>query len=112
MNVQELLEQQYGVKTVYETNPLVPQLEASPVITRFLPYNPRRLSFVLVNLSAVYICVGPDSNVSLTRGIYLVPNGGTLSMVWTEDFEMPTFEWYGLANGAAAEIYVLEVLTQ
>lgn len=110
MNVQELLEKQFGVKSTYNENPEVNQIAAT--LTKFLSYNPRRISFVLINLSAVFITVAPDADVSLTRGIYLVPNGGTLSMSWTEDFEMPAMEWYGIANGAAADIYVLEVLTQ
>ncbi|MBA7567118.1 hypothetical protein ES708_08818 [subsurface metagenome] len=33
-------------------------------------------------------------------------------MVWTEDFEMPAMEWFGIADGAAADIYCLEVITQ
>lgn len=110
MNVHELLEKQFGVSSIYDVNPEVPQLEIT--ITRFLPYNPRRLSFVLVNLGATEIVVGPDSSVTLEKGIHLVAAGGTLSMVWTEDFEMPTFEWYGIAKTAACKIYVLEVLTQ
>jgi len=110
MDVQGLLEKQYGVKSTYDENPEVDQLQITK--TKFLSYNPRRISFVLINLSAVFVTVAPDSEVSLTRGIYLVPNGGTLSMIWTEDFEMPAMEWYGIANGAAADIYCLEVLTQ
>lgn len=110
MNVSDLLEKQFGVKTTYETNPLVDQAEIT--VTRILPYNPRRVSFVLINLGDVYITVGPTSDIGLRKGIYLVPNGGTLSMVWTEDFEMPCMEWYALANGAPSEIYVMEVLTQ
>ena len=115
MNVQDLLEQQYGVKSTYNENPEVSQLAASPTKTKFLSYNPRRISFVLINLSAVSILVAPDVDVAIVpnkRGIYLVPNGGTLSMVWTEDFEMPAMEWYGIADGGVAEIYCLEVLTQ
>ena len=110
MNVQELLEREYKVKTVYDVNPEVNAVATAK--TKILSYNPRRVSFVLINLGANYICVAPDSNVSLTRGIYLVPQGGTLSMVWTEDFEMPTFEWYAIADTNPCNIYVLEVLTQ
>ena len=110
MNVQDLLERQYGVKTTYNENPEVDQVAVTK--TKVLSYNPRRVSFVLINLGGVFISIAPDSKVSLTRGIYLVPNGGTLSMVWTEDFEMPAMEWYAIANGAAADIYVLEVITQ
>ena len=110
MNVHELLEKQFGVKTTYQVNPEVNQIAVTK--TKILSYSPRRLSFVLINLSTVFVTITPDSDVTLIRGIYLVPNGGTLSMSWTEDFEMPTMEWYGIANGAAADIYVLEVITQ
>lgn len=110
MNVSELLDKVYGTKTTYDKNPERDDILVTKV--RFLDYNPRRLSFVLINLGDYPVSVGPDSDITLTRGIYLVPHGGTLSMVWTEDFEMPTLEWYGIADGGTSEIYVLEVLTQ
>ncbi len=109
MTVAELLENQYGVKTTYNVNPEVDQVAVTK--TRILDGNPRRVSFILINMGSVFITVSPDADVSLTKGIYLVPNGGSLSMVWTEDFEMPTMEWYAMANGAASEIFVMEVLT-
>ncbi len=108
MNVADLLEKQYGVKTTYNVNPLVNQVAATK--TRVLDMNPRRVSFALINLGVVFITLSPDPDVSLTRGIYLVPNGGTLGMVWTEDFEMTTMEYFAIANGAASDIYVLETL--
>lgn len=110
MNVSDLLEAQFGIKTVHSVNPEVDQVAIT--LTKIMSYNPRRASFVLVNLGANFITVAPDSNVSLTRGIYLVPNGGTLSMIWNEDFELPTFEWYAIADTAACDIYILEVLTK
>ena len=109
MNVADLLEKQFGIKSTYNVNPEVDQVAVTK--TRILDGNPRRVSFILVNLGAVFITVSPNADVSLTKGIYLVPNGGTLSMVWTEDFEMPTMEWYAIANGANSEIFVMEVLT-
>ena len=115
MNVQDLLEKQFGVKSTYNVNPETTSIAASPVKTKFLSYNPRRISFVFINLSAVAVLVAPDVNVAIApnkRGIYLVPNGGTLSMVWTEDFEMPAMEWFGIADGAAADVFCLEVMTQ
>ncbi len=115
MNVQDLLEKQFGVKSTYNVNPETATIAASPVKTKFLSYNPRRISFVMINLSAVIILVAPDVNVAIApkkRGIYLVPNGGTLSMVWTEDFEMPAMEWFAIADGAAADVFCLEVITQ
>ena len=110
MNVVELLERVYGVKTTHSINPEVAQVETT--LTKILSFNPKRVSFILINLGANFLTVAPDPLVSATRGIYLVPNGGTLSMVWTEDFEMPTFEWFGIADTAACEIFVMEVLTQ
>ncbi|MBW8036358.1 MAG: hypothetical protein FVQ79_12190 [Planctomycetes bacterium] len=110
MNVSELIEQQFNVKTVYDINPEVSAVQITK--TKVLSYNPRRVSFVLINLGSDHLLVAPDAKVSLTRGIYLVPNGGTLSMVWTEDFEMPTFEWYAIADTNPCNIMVMEVLTQ
>lgn len=110
MNVAELLEREYGVKTVYNINPEVAQVATS--VTKVLNFNPRRVAFILVNLGANILHVAPEGDVSSSKGIYLVANGGTLTMVWTEDFEMPTFEWYAIATTSANNIFVLEVLLQ
>ena len=112
MNVVELLEREYGVKTTYRLNPETDTVALKPDITKVLSYNPRRIAFILVNLGTGIIHVSPQGDVSNEKGIYLVANGGTLTMVWTEDFEMPTFEWYAIADTIACKVYILEVLLQ
>lgn len=110
MNVAELLEREFKVKTTYNINPEVDAIETT--ITKVLSYNPRRIGFILVNLGANFVTISPNADVSLTKGIYLVANGGTFSAVWNEDFELPTLQWFGIADTAAADLFILEVLTE
>jgi len=109
MNVSELIEREYNTKTTYNINPEVAKVETT--VTKIFSYNPRRLSFTVVNLGDNNIVVAPDSGVTLTRGIFLVKNGGTMNMIWNEDFEMSCFEWYAIADTAACEIFAMEVMT-
>lgn len=105
----ELLKERFGVKTTYRVNPLGATVGVS--IVKIASYNPNRLGLIIFNLSANDVYIAPDSDVAATKGIKLQPNGGGTSFVWSEDFELCSFEWYAIASAAASTIYVLEVLS-
>lgn len=109
-SLHDLIERDYGVRTAHSVNPVVTQIETS--VTNFLQGNPRRVSFVIVNVGASAIYLTPDNLPSTTRGIYLAPNGGSASVKWQDDFELLTYPWYGIASGAASEIIVIENFIQ
>jgi len=108
----ELLQTHYGLRTSYRINPEVTRVETET--TRVLSFNPNRLGFVIVNNGGSNIYISPEI-VTLVGGLYsgimLVPNGGTLVMKWDVDFELVSNEYFGLAEGAASNIYALEVYT-
>jgi len=110
MNIADLIEREYGVKTTYNQDPLVSSVAIT--VTKLMGLNPRRLAMVVVNLGSNVVTIAPDNNVSTTRGIYLVPNGGSVSFNWRTDFELCAMDWYAISNGGASDIYTLEVLTQ
>lgn len=109
-NVHEIVEELFKTRTTYRVNPTVDKVQNS--VTKIMPNNPKRLSFVIVNLSNVSIYISPDGDVSSSKGIILFPNGGTIIMKFTEDLELVASEWYGIANAPNSDIYVLEVVSQ
>lgn len=75
---------------------------------RLLINDPDRLGFLVVNLSANDIYVGPFPDVSSTKGIRLGPSGGNVVAMWEEDFEMVAWEWFAIATVGASNVLTLE----
>lgn len=106
----ELLQAHFGIKTSYRLNPEVAQVEIT--VTKIVSYNPNRLNLLIVNTGTANIHLSPVNTVTVGTGTILVPAGGTAVFVWDEDFELVGNEFFGIADGAASTIYVLEVYTQ
>lgn len=104
----DLLRDRFHVKTRELINPVIAAVgvAAIPVIRN----NPDRLGFVFINLSANIVYISPAPGVLATAGIRLDANGGMVSMVWDEDFELVSHEWYGIATGAGSAIFVSEII--
>lgn len=110
LSLAEMLEALYGVKSRLRENPLVAAIDTT--VTRFLPYNPMRLSFTAVNLSPNSIFIGPTNLVDTDHGIFLGPSGGAIVIQWDRDFEQCASEWFAIASVDASDFYVLENLSQ
>jgi len=106
LTLSDMIAQLFGIRTTSNENPLVD--EVGVAVTRLLPMNPRRVGLVIINLSANNVYIAPSNQVGADHGIWLVPNGGSISLVWDRDFELCTLEWFGLAAAANSDIYVLE----
>ena len=106
----ELLEKHFGVRTTHRTNPA----HANPIVDAVQPVlgaNPKRLGFVIVNMGANAVWIAERDSVAADYGFELVPNGGTLNMVWDEDFEMVALPYYALSVAApGTDIFVMEVM--
>lgn len=105
-SVAELIQELYKLKTTPVENPVIAAVGTTAVLV--LSSNPRRFSFTFINLSSNIIYISPNTEVSATRGIYVAPNGGFLSLNYIDDMELVTHDWYAVATAAASEIYVLE----
>lgn len=94
-------------------NPVVNKSTASIGVaaSRLMINDPDRLGFLVVNLSANDLYIMIDAQVSTTRGIKAGPNGGSISVVWFEDFEICAWEWFAVASGAASPVLVIEYLS-
>lgn len=108
MNVSELIEKRYGIKTRTQANPLVVAVQTA--ITKILPNNPNRLGWMAINLSGENIFLAFDVGVTQIRGILLTPNGGSMSSLYEEDFEATCWNVYGVSTAGPSEIFVVEVL--
>jgi len=110
MTLKDLLEQQYKVKTRLVINPLG-VTSVGITVSQLLPNNPNRLAWMLVNLSANDLYIAFERDVSVNKGIYLSPTGGSVKFLWSEDFELVGYEVYAIATGATSAIYLVEVVT-
>jgi len=73
--------------------------------------NPNRLELILSNVGDYNIFVNADITYELPEGLLLTPNGGFVSLIWNEDFDITGYSWYGFAQTGAGEITVMEVLS-
>jgi len=94
-------------------NPVVNRSTASvgATATRLFINDPDRLGFLVVNLSINDLFIGPFPDVSATKGIRLGANGGNVSLVWFEDFEITAWEWFAIGSAAATTLLAIEYLS-
>lgn len=105
----ELLQAHFGIETNYRINPEVSQVEIT--VTKIFSYNPNRVGLLIVNTGTANIFLSPVNTVSLGNGIILVPNGGSTTFTWDEDFELVNSEFFGIAEADVSTIYAIEVFT-
>ena len=106
----DMLSRLYGVRTTHRINPI----HVNPIVAvvqSCLGANPKRLGHVIVNMGVNSCWVAPRDTVADDYGIVLVPNGGSVSKIWDEDFEMVTLPWYVISVAApGTNIFVMEVM--
>lgn len=106
VSLHDLLVNLYGVSSTYRTNPEVNTVGVTA--GRILRGNPNRLSFTLFNLSANNLYISPEPNVSSANGIWVSPNGGSVTLMWDRDFELVGNAWYAIAAAAASAVFLIE----
>lgn len=105
----ELITERLGVRTSARINPEGSSLGTSAA--RVMGNNPNRVAFIFVNLSSNIIYLAPLEVPSSSNGIRVGTNGGSLSLVWDEDFDLTGYEWRGVADAAASSYFVVELVT-
>lgn len=104
----DLIRQRLGAPTYPEDNRVVSSVGTT--VATILRQSPARVWFLIVNLSPSDIYVAPFPGVSNTKGILLSPAGGSLSLNFLDDMDLVSIEWYAIANSAASNILVEELL--
>ena len=107
--LKELLLKRFEVSTRVVPNPLIATIGTTAALV--LPNNPNRLAWVITNLSINLMYISFYIDVASTKGILLDKNGGSVSAVWSEDFEAVAWEIYIVAAGASSAVYSYEVVT-
>lgn len=110
-SIHQLLADRYGVAVRSESDPdgNVSVDTTAEVLVR---PNPARIGLLIVNLSSNIVYVKPGKGVSATSGIVLSPQGGSLTVDYLEDFDLPAREWQAVASAAASNVLVVESMVQ
>jgi len=104
----DLLQEKLGTKATPFFNRLgVTNVGLTP--TRIFANDANRFAWIFINLSANAIYLLTDPTVSASKGILAGANGGFLSALWEEDFELVSNEWWCVASGAASNLLAYEI---
>lgn len=106
----DLIRDRFGVSIGVNLDALVAAVAATP--TQLLKNDPNRLSLTIVNTSAVIMYVWPNNMVAAAKGIALAAGGGTMNLVWDEDFDSVGLEWWAIAAGGGATFAMIEVVAR
>jgi len=108
MPLAELLMERFKRKTRAVENPLITSVGTTA--TLILKNNPNRLAFIIHNLGAYPVFLGFTSDVSITKGARIDPNGGAYSMIWDEDFDATAWAIWAIADGGTSAVYTIEIV--
>jgi len=105
----QLLQASYGVRSTTKTSLVGVQILAAG--GKLLSFNPNRLGLIIVNNGANVAYITPDKSAAVGHGIRLINGGGTMALKWDVDFELVASEWYGIADGADSDVYIVEIVS-
>lgn len=109
MPLDTLLMERFKVKTRAVENPLaVTSVEDTAKL--ILGNNPNRFGFVIINTGGEACAIALTDGVSLTEGIVLDAEGGSVSMAWDTEFQMVGWAWWVESNATGTTLYSLEVV--
>lgn len=106
----ELLQSIYGLRTVSKTNQLVDTVATTT--THILKANPNRLNVLIVNNGTNAMFILPSRDVNTTKGIYVSPYGGFVSLAWSTDYELLGQDWFAISTSGSTEVTIIETLSQ
>lgn len=109
-SLDDLISERYKVRTTHRMNPIAvnPIID---VVQQVLGANPKRLAYIVINLGANNCWVAPSDRVADDYGYILLPNGGSVHMLYREDWKMVTLPWYVIGVAApGTNIFVHEVM--
>lgn len=106
VSLDDLLQAEYGFRSVPYINRLTSSVATT--VTKIMNNNPKRVYVTITNLSNYDMYISPLNDVSSSKGIYVSPNGGAVTLKWREDFHLLEHEFFAIAIGGAANIFVME----
>lgn len=106
-NLQDLLEQQYGVATDVSMN--VVSATSTPAI--LCSNNPKRVSLLVQNLGNDTVYISFNSDVTSSKGIALSANTGSFTLGWQQDFSIVGYQMYVVDPTGTSNVLVVENYT-
>ena len=108
-NLPTLLEREFGATIRTVTDPVVSSVGTTTV--EFLRQDPNRVAFLVINMgdSDLYLGLGPD--VSADKGIVLGSSGGSMSVHYKEDGDLPGRSWWILSSSGTINFHTMAVIT-
>lgn len=76
---------------------------------QILPSNPERMSLAIMNIGGINIYISPEADVSNTKGMVLLANGGVFVSNVREDLTLVTQAWYAIAEVSGGQAFALDV---
>lgn len=105
-----LINQRFGVRTRHKENDSTTAMTTAEA--RVLRNDSARLAATIINLGQVDVFVRPNTGPSATVGIRIGPNGGSMALIWDEDFNMVGLEWFGVTDAGVSTLYISEVVVE
>ena len=84
-------------------------ISVQTTVTKLLDNDPERPALLMVNLGANDVYVKPNNTPGVEAGILLAAFGGSISLTVHDDLTLPARNWYGIADTAASDVYVVYV---
>lgn len=106
--VQALLDQLFQVET--ETRDGGIDTSATTSVEQFLRGSPSRVAFTLTNLGVNPVFIWSDAQVSATRGLRAGPNGGSITVIYDQDFARVSYPWFMVSSGGTSTVAIMEQL--
>lgn len=107
VSLHKLIDQRFGLRTRGVPNP--DNVQQSTTVGLILRNNSSRLAATIINLGTNPVFMTPDSAPSTSRGIRIGPNGGAVTLLWDEDFNVTGMEWFGVTDAGTSDLFVLEI---
>lgn len=106
----DAIQARFGVKTRPVDNPQNSVLSTTAI--DILRQNPDRLAFTVTNLSGIVVFIHSSPAVSSALGYRLGVNGGFISFLADEDFDVVGYEWFAIAASGTPTIFVQEQIAE
>ncbi len=109
-SLHELINDRFGIRTRGVVNPN--NVQQSTTVGLILRNDSSRLAATITNLGTNPVFMTPDGAPSTTRGVRIGPNGGSVTLLWDEDFNTVGMEWQGVTDAGTSDLFVLEILVE
>lgn len=78
--------------------------------TKLVGPNFERMALAIINSGGVNGVILPDLSVTLTKGITLNANGGSMTLNAHDDLALVGWEWFAISSGGGTTFTIMEIV--